>query len=39
LLTQVQVGIPASVLFLRGQRRIERLVVPAEYPTVPGGAG
>jgi S1-C subfamily serine protease len=36
LLTQVQVGVPASVLFLRGQRRLERLVVPAEYPSMPG---
>jgi S1-C subfamily serine protease len=32
LLTQVSVGVPVSVLFLRGQRRLERLVVPAEYP-------
>jgi S1-C subfamily serine protease len=32
VLTQVSVGVPASVLFLRGQRRLERLVVPAEYP-------
>jgi S1-C subfamily serine protease len=32
LLTQLPVGIPASVVFLRGQRRIERLVVPADYP-------
>jgi S1-C subfamily serine protease len=32
VLTQVSVGVPASVIFLRGQRRMERLVVPAEYP-------
>ena len=32
LLTQVPVGVPASLIFLRGQRRLERLVVPAEYP-------
>jgi S1-C subfamily serine protease len=32
LLTQVNVGVPVPVLFLRGQRRLERLVVPAEYP-------
>jgi S1-C subfamily serine protease len=32
LLTQVPVGVPSSVIFLRGPRRLERLVVPAEYP-------
>jgi S1-C subfamily serine protease len=32
LLTQLPVGIPASVLFLREHRRLERLIVPAEYP-------
>jgi S1-C subfamily serine protease len=34
LLTQVNVGVPASVIFLRGQRRLERLVIPAEYPVM-----
>lgn len=32
LLTELPVGIPASVILLRGDRRIERLVVPADYP-------
>jgi S1-C subfamily serine protease len=32
VLTQISVGVPVSVVFLRGQRRIERLAVPAEYP-------
>jgi S1-C subfamily serine protease len=32
LLTQLPVGVPASVIFLRGQRQMERLVVPADYP-------
>jgi S1-C subfamily serine protease len=32
LLTQLPVGIPAEVVFLRGERRLSRLVVPSEYP-------
>ena len=32
LLTQLPVGVPAAVTFLRGQRRLERFVVPNEYP-------
>jgi S1-C subfamily serine protease len=32
LLTQLPVGVPATVLLLRGERRLERFVVPAEYP-------
>jgi S1-C subfamily serine protease len=32
LLTQLPVGIPASVVFLRGERKLERLVVPTDYP-------
>jgi S1-C subfamily serine protease len=32
LLTQLPVGIPSAVVFLRGERRLERLVVPADYP-------
>jgi S1-C subfamily serine protease len=32
LLTQLPVGIPATVMILRSERRLERLVVPAEYP-------
>jgi hypothetical protein len=26
------VGVPATVTLLRGERRIERMVLPAEYP-------
>jgi S1-C subfamily serine protease len=32
LLTQLPVVVPASVIILRGERRLERLVVPSEYP-------
>jgi S1-C subfamily serine protease len=32
LLTQLPVGIPASVIILRGQRRLQRFVLPEEYP-------
>ena len=32
LLTQLPVGIPATVTLLRGDRRLERMVVPTEYP-------
>jgi S1-C subfamily serine protease len=32
LLTQLPVGIPAPVVLLRGERRLERWVVPNEYP-------
>ena len=32
LLTQLPVGIPATVVLLRGERRLERMVVPEEYP-------
>jgi S1-C subfamily serine protease len=32
LLMQLPVGIPSSIVLLRGERRIERLVVPGEYP-------
>jgi S1-C subfamily serine protease len=32
LLVQLPVGIPAAVVFLRGERRLERFVVPDEYP-------
>ncbi len=32
VLTQLPVGIPASVILVRGERGLERLVVPAEYP-------
>ena len=32
LLTELPVGIPATVTLLRGERRLERMVVPAEYP-------
>jgi S1-C subfamily serine protease len=32
LLTELPVGVPATVRVLRGERRLERMVVPAEYP-------
>jgi S1-C subfamily serine protease len=32
LLTQLPVGVPSAVVLLRGERRLERFVVPAEYP-------
>ncbi len=32
LLTQLPIEVPASVILLRGQRRLERLVLPQEYP-------
>jgi S1-C subfamily serine protease len=32
LLTQLPVGIPNSVVLLRGQRRLQRFVLPEEYP-------
>jgi S1-C subfamily serine protease len=32
LLTQLPVGVPATVVLLRGERRLERMVVPEEYP-------
>ncbi len=32
LLTQLPVGIPASVIIVRGQRRLQRFVLPEEYP-------
>jgi S1-C subfamily serine protease len=32
LLTQLPVGVPAAVVILRGDRRLERFVLPSEYP-------
>jgi S1-C subfamily serine protease len=32
LLTQLPVGVPSTVVLLRGDRRLERMVVPNEYP-------
>ena len=32
LLTQLPVGLPATVTLLRGERRLERMVVPTDYP-------
>ncbi len=32
LLTQLPVGIPAAIVVLRGERRLERLVIPDDYP-------
>ena len=31
-LTQLPVGVPVTVTVLRGQRKLERFVIPAEYP-------
>ena len=31
-LTKLPVGVPATVTLLRGERRLERMVVPTEYP-------
>jgi S1-C subfamily serine protease len=33
LLMRLPVGIPATVTLLRKDRRLERMVVPAEYPS------
>jgi S1-C subfamily serine protease len=33
LLMQLPVGVPATVVMLRGERRLERMVVPDEYPS------
>jgi S1-C subfamily serine protease len=33
LLSQLPVGIPASIILLREDRRLQRFVVPAEYPS------
>ncbi|MGD9722028.1 MAG: S1C family serine protease [Pirellulales bacterium] len=32
LLTHLAVGVPSSVILLRGQRRLQRFVLPEEYP-------
>jgi len=32
LLTSLPVGVPASIIFVRNERRIERLVMPKEWP-------
>jgi S1-C subfamily serine protease len=32
LLTQLPVGVPAPIIMIRGERRLERWVVPGEYP-------
>jgi S1-C subfamily serine protease len=32
LLTQLPVAVPASVTLLRGERRLERMVLPTDYP-------
>jgi S1-C subfamily serine protease len=32
LLTTLPVGVPATVTLLRGERRLERMVAPTEYP-------
>ncbi len=33
LLTQLPVGIPTAIVIVRGDRRLQRFVVPAEYPS------
>ena len=32
LLTQLPIEVPATIVLLRGQRRLERMIVPQEYP-------
>jgi S1-C subfamily serine protease len=32
LLTQLPVGVPSTIVLLRGERRLERMVLPNEYP-------
>jgi S1-C subfamily serine protease len=32
LLTQLSVGVPSAIVLLRGERRLERMVIPADYP-------
>jgi S1-C subfamily serine protease len=32
LLTQLPVGVPSSIVILRGERRLQRFVLPEEYP-------
>ena len=32
LLTQLPVGVPSAIVILRGQKRLERFVLPEEYP-------
>ena len=32
LLTQLPVGVPASVVVLRGERKLQRFVVSKDYP-------
>ncbi len=34
LLTQLPVGVPASIVILRNDRRLQRFVVPGEYPMI-----
>jgi S1-C subfamily serine protease len=34
LLMQLPVGVPATIVLLRGQRRLERMIIPGEYPDV-----
>ena len=34
LLTQLPVGVPSAVVLLRRERRLERLVLPSEYPRI-----
>jgi S1-C subfamily serine protease len=32
LLTQLPVGVPSTVALLRGERKLERMVTPQDYP-------
>ena len=33
-LEEIPVGVPADVVVLRGDRRLERFVIPGEYPSL-----
>ncbi len=39
LLTELPVGIRVTVTLLRGERRLERLIVPGEYPHLVSAEG
>jgi len=32
LLTQLPIDVPATIVLLRGQRRLERMILPRDYP-------
>jgi S1-C subfamily serine protease len=38
LLTQLPIDVPTTIMLLRGHRRLERMVLPQDYPhAAPGG--